>query len=128
MEDLPDDAVVVRGGLFPNAEDVLDLILDALDDGDGPVLSVFAADPAAHGSVNSAISAACRGGQVPHRKVRVTQAGALRRLGFKLVQDSSDGQAECHYHVVFSGDPTIVEVQAFVDCFGDPIFNPAKGE
>jgi hypothetical protein len=124
---LPDDAVVVRGGASRDPQGILDKIEDAIADGAGAVLSVFCVAREGRDEA-SAILSACIGGDVPHKQILVTSAGALRQAGFGLEPDSSDGQPDCHHHVLFGGDLSIQRVEAFIACFDGPMPNPTGGK
>lgn len=121
-----DEAVVIRGGVFSNPEAILDLVLDATEAGYGPELSVWIADPWDHGGFDGAILHLCSEAGVPHKKVRCSTVGRLREQGFALKLDMSDGQPECHHHVIFPSDPTIADAERFINCFDPPIPNPTK--
>ncbi|GAA1122896.1 hypothetical protein [Microbacterium aurantiacum] len=126
MNDWPDDAVVVRGGIMADPAAVRLLIEDADEDGYGPVLSVFVADPALHGGHDAAVQHACLNGRIPHAKVRVARYADIADGDRVVVLDVSDGQADCHHHVVFPAVPTMVEIETFLALFEEPIQNPAK--
>jgi hypothetical protein len=124
---LEDGDVVVRGGIFSDPDLILEVVEDAIDMGYGPVLSVFVGKIAAHDNVESSVRAACVDGSIPHGKVRFCHARELIDAGFELVHDTSAGQPECHFHVLFPEEPTSVDADRFIRCFGEPIKNPAKG-
>ncbi|WP_157560172.1 hypothetical protein [Microbacterium sp. H83] len=121
-----DDDVVIRGGILADPEALLEALEDSSDLGEGPVLSVWVGTPAEHKSLAACVRDVCLGADVRHGKVRLTTSKRLRDAGFELEHDTSDGQAESHFHVLFPDDPTMVEVNRFIDCFDDPIPNPAK--
>jgi hypothetical protein len=122
---LDDDDIVIRGGLFPTADDVLTAVTDAFDDGFGAVLSVQVAHRRGGETEDEAVARVCRLAKVPNGKVRLARAGPLS-ADFPMTQDSTDGQPETHFHVHFPEPPSSVDAQRFVDHFGTPIPNPAK--
>lgn len=121
-----DDDIVVRGGTFVDANALLESIEDAVDLGYGPVLSVFVGPRESHRDFRSCVRDICVDAQVPHGKVRLSSPMRLRAQGFELIHDTSDGQPESHFHVLFPDDPTSVDVARFIACFDAPILNPAK--
>lgn len=125
-DQLPADWFVIRGGLFARAEDLLLSVSDALEDGYGPTASVFVGTALEGETVAQAISRVCREGYIRNGKVRVSTVGALRKAGFALELDASEGQPECHYNVVFNDPSDLGQAKLFIQCFDAPIPNPAK--
>ncbi len=127
MPRLSDDAIVVRGGSTTDPDAVLSKVQDAIEDGDGPVLSVYCAELADRDK-SAAVLAACVGGDLPHSQVLVTTAGQLRAAGFELRADNEVDPPSCHHDVLFGNDPTLETVGAFIACFDGPIPNPTGGK
>lgn len=121
----PDDAFVVRGGLFPDVESVFVSVCDAFEDGDGAVISVHVGRADALGS-HEEFARVCREADIRNNKVRCSTVGRLRVAGFALVLDTSDGQPACHHHAIFTEPPSSEEARVFLGCFDSPIPNPAK--
>lgn len=116
---------MVRGGLFPDVESVLISVTDAFEDGDGAVISVHIgwAEPS---DIDEELARVCREADVRNGKVRCSTVGRIRRAGFDIIRDTSDGQPNCHHHVIFTEPPSSVEAKVFLECFDSPIPNPAK--
>ena len=117
---------VIRGGLFPTADNVLTAVSDSYEDGDGAVASVFVGAREEGESRDQALRRLSIEANLPHSKIRVASLSALEAAGFELTQDTSDGQPPCHYNVVFTEPPHIDQAKLFEGCFGAPIANPAK--
>lgn len=117
----------MRGGAHRSPEGVLEAVNAAVEDGDGPVLSVFCVEVPVEGWW-AGVHEACEAGDVPHRQVQVSSVGLLESAGFALVADSSNGQPACHHHVVFGNDPKIDAAELFVECFSGPYANPTGGK
>ncbi|RHW25456.1 hypothetical protein D0Z08_19715 [Nocardioides immobilis] len=101
-------------------------LLDAIEDGYGPVLSVFLDDPRRDETVEQVILRVCRGAGILNGKIQISSVGTLVEAGFELVHDDSDGMHETHHDVVFPNTTDIQWCQAFVDSFSEPRPNPAK--
>jgi hypothetical protein len=127
VSELGPDALVVRGG----AQLILDLLIeqieDAVDEGDGPVLSVFCAEPLDNEDEETSVERICTVAGIPHGKVFVTRHERLANLGITLERDTSDGQAPNHYHARFDLPVGTSQVQDFIACFDGPIPNPTGG-
>jgi hypothetical protein len=117
---------VVRGGQFPTAEDVLIAVQDSYEDGEGAVASVYVGRQVPGEDLAQALRRICLEGRIPHGKIRVALESDLVEAGFVLVQDSSDGQPDCHHNVVFTEPPNIEQARLFLERFGEPMRNPAK--
>lgn len=125
---LSDEALVVRGGSTRDAEDIQDKVLAAVEDGDGPLLSVWCTDIAPGETRDQALSRLCTEADFPHKKVQVGTLGSVRAAVAGLYQDSSEGEPESHYHVLFTEDVTLSEVEVFISSLGDPEPNPTGGK
>jgi hypothetical protein len=123
---LRDDAFVIRGGLFARAEDLLIAVADSYDDGDGAVASVHVGWPYSGESFEDAVERIAQQGDIPNGQIRLSTVGRLRAAGFGIELDTSGDQPDCHHNVVFTAPPDIGQSRLFVDCFDDPIPNPAK--
>ena len=126
MQEISDDAVVVRGGSVREVSRVLAKIMDAIGDGDGPVLSVYCLEPEGE-STADVVPRLCRLADVQYGKIQISTVGALRSAGLQLVHSVADGEPDCHYHVDFGDDVDELRVEAFIKCLQEPIVNPAKG-
>lgn len=122
---LHDDSLVMRGGT-PNEERWLDAILDAVDEGQEPVLSVFCDNKHETGDLHEVLYRIASTGDIPHGKVSVTTAGKVRGLGLTLEHDPSNGQSDNHFHIVFPVEPSIIEVRELIGVFSEPFPNPHR--
>lgn len=120
------DAFVIRGGIFARPEDLLTAVEDSYEDGDGAVASVFVGSPLEGESLDDAIARVANVARLPHSKIRVATVESLVACGFTVEQDTSDGQPDCHHNVGFTEPPDMAQARLFVDCFDEPIANPAK--
>lgn len=125
MDALSDDAVVVRGGSDRDSNNVRLKIEDAILDGDGPVLSAYCMNPAQ--SLSATIKTLCREGDIPHAKVQVARAGALRDQGFELTQWTRDGEPACHYHVDFGHNVDVQRIELFIRASTSRYLTPQVG-
>jgi hypothetical protein len=124
---LSDVALVVRGGAQREAAPLFDSLLDtpALDG--EHVLSVFASERRDVEDIPDTLRRICQDARIPHTKVQMASAGTLRRAGFGLVHSVAEGEAYCHYHVVFPEPMGLECVERFIRCFDGPIENPTGG-
>jgi len=120
------ESPVVRGGLFPEAANILIAVEDSIENNWGPVISVHVVVAKAGESDERALKRVCVDAHIPNPKMRVTTLGRLLDAGFSVELDTSDGQPDSHHNVVFALPPDLEQAQAFVQCFDDPIPNPAK--
>lgn len=58
---------------------------------------------------------------VPHSRIQVTTAAAVRGVGCHLVHDEPP---PCHCSLMFSAKPSITNLEALSSVFSDPIANP----
>src|SRR5690348_9985882 len=98
MDELPATALVIRGGLFPEVDDVRVVLQDAIDDGYGAVLSVHIAAARVDQATEDTLRALAVEAGIPNGKIRVTTVGRLLDAGLGIIHDVSEGQPECHYH------------------------------
>lgn len=123
--DLEDDDPVLRGGM-PNSERWHESILDALDIEGRPLLSVNAANRQDGESDIDVCTRIALEGDIKHGKVVAATAGMIRKFGCSLEHDDSNGQAPNHFHIVFTDEPTTVDIRELINVFSDPFPNPAK--
>lgn len=98
-------------------------VIDNINDGEGPRLSVYCVEQDSS-TLAKDVLRACTEGDIPHGQVQVGNVGRLLAAGFGIEHDPSNGQAECHYNVTFSSEPEITDAEAFIACFDEPISNP----
>lgn len=101
-------------------------IEDAIDDGDGPVLSVFCQQVDQRG-VAAAVERACREGAIRNGKIQVARVSTLLDVGAVLVHTAGQGEPECHYHVNFEKMTSDTRATMFLGCFAEPEPNPWEG-
>jgi hypothetical protein len=116
-----DDWVLFRGGVS-DLRSLQAAIVSAVDDEDvqRPELTVFRVLP--HETVAAVV--ARNAVQARYKKVRLSSVGALRALGFELVDCDEDG----HCQVVFDKEPTNAELERFASAFGRPEPAPVSGD
>lgn len=122
-DDLPDEAVVVRGGAGGTTAPLLRAASLAAADGDGYVLSTFAGVPAEGETRDDLVRRLCEEGGIVHTMVRTTTAGQLRAAGFALRQTD---EPACHYDVDLGNELTDEVVQRFTRMFDEPRRNPCR--
>lgn len=125
-EYLGDDAVVVRGGQSRDVDAHVQKINDAAEDWGIPALSVYIVERGSS-TFDAALMEACICGDIPHGKVQVARLGDLRAAGFEPVLDTSDGQPDCHYNVIFGNEVQPEDAERFIRCFDEPMANPTGG-
>lgn len=106
-------------------EGLLESVEDAIDDGAGPVLSVYIGNARDGESREGLRLRLCLEADVPHRQIRETTVGRLSAAGITLVHSVAEGEPLCHFHILFAGIPSIVDLETLVNCFDSPIPNPA---
>jgi hypothetical protein len=125
----PADALVVRGGSSRDATAVREKVLAAVEDGDGPVLSVYVDRPGPAESPGECLARICSQAKIPHRKVQVSTVAQLIGAGFTVVHSVSEGEPSSHHHVHFVDRPIVEQwVQDFIECFAEPVANPTGGK
>lgn len=100
---------------------------EAIEDGDGPVISVFC-DVDCTDTQAMDLQELCAESGVVHTKVQVTTVSRLRARGFDPILEVSNGEPFTHHHVVLAEPVQESTLQAFIDCFDEPIANPAGGK
>lgn len=101
---------------------------DAIEDGDGAVLSVFVAAPLPGELWDDVVRRICVEADVPHSKIQVSTVARLREADFVVVHAVGDGEAACHHHVHFAVPMTESQAACFIECFDEPILNPTGGK
>lgn len=128
VEALGPDTLVVRGGVSRDPEALMERIEDAIEDGYGPVLSVNCGQPHDGESFTETLHRICTIGRLPHGSVQFTRYDRLDELDVPLTSDTSEGQAENHYHAWFRSPVEKSQVEDFIACFEGPIENPTGGK
>jgi hypothetical protein len=118
-------AVVVRGGIGRSVESLRGPLAVANQRGLGNALSVQADVWCTDEGAGLTLEQLCE--HIPHGKVQVATAGKLLAAGIELVLDDSGGQPFTHHHAVLP-DPVGESAIAFLECFSEPIVNPARGK
>jgi hypothetical protein len=117
--DPPDEAIVLRGGVITVALVRATAERHFREKGSYEV-SVFAS---AQLDVPTIILAAREHDQraVPHKRVQVTTARAIRAIGCELVRDEPP---PCHCSLKFAEAPSDDLLDALAGAFGEPMDNP----
>jgi hypothetical protein len=121
------DAMVVRGGTVRDVATLKTKVDEAIEDGDGAVISVFC-DVNRTDTDAMTLAELCAESEVIHTKVQVTTVARLQAQGFEPILDISNGQLLTHHHVVLAEPVQESTLQAFIDCFDEPVANPAGGK
>lgn len=100
---------------------------EAIEDGDGAVISIFC-DVNRTDTEAMTLAELCAESEIIHTKVQVTTVSRLREQGFELILDISDGQRFTHHHVELVEPVQESTLQTFIDCFDEPVANPAGGK
>jgi hypothetical protein len=119
------NAVVVRGGIGRSMESLSGPLAVANQLGLGNVISVQADVRCTDDGPGLTLEQLCE--HIVHGKVQVSTAGKLLAAGIELVLDDSGGQPFTHHHAVLP-DPVRESAIAFIECFSEPIGNPARGK
>lgn len=109
------DALVVRGGTARDVETLKTKVEEAIEDGDGAVISVFC-DVKRTDTEEMTLMELCDESEVIHGKVQVTTVGRLREQGFEPILDISNGQRFTHHHVTLAEPVQESTLQAFIGC------------
>jgi hypothetical protein len=120
--------LVVRGGILRDPERIRNKVLEAIEDGDGPVLSIWCAEAQLGESREELLLRICREADFPYRKVQVGTFGRMRHAVPDVYQESSSGEPDSHYHVSFTGDVALSQVEAFIAALDEPEPNPTGGK
>lgn len=121
------DALVVRAGKVRDVPTLKEKVEEAIEDGDGPVISIFC-DVKRTDTEGMDLHDLCAESEVVHTKVQVTTVSRLREQGFAPILEISDGEPITHHHVVLTEPVQESRLQAFIDCFDEPVANPTGGK
>ena len=121
------DALVIRGGKVRDVETLREKVDEAIEDGDGAVVSVYC-DLNRTDTDEMTLAELCAASEIKHSKVQVTTVARLQAAGFEPILDTSDGQLFTHHHVALEEPVQESTLRAFIDCFDEPIANPAGGK
>jgi hypothetical protein len=126
-EDLPDDAIVVKGGLISNPEklrgDALDCYAKLEVRGEEPVhgVSVCSLPDCTADEIARAVGTF----RLPQTQMRVSTVGQLELYGYLVVPSGQYG----HATLIFPGSPTEGDWENLQQIFDDPVDNPvARGK
>jgi hypothetical protein len=75
------------------AQSVLDAVLDAIEDDEGPVLSVYIGSPDPTESLDQLTERLCKEADVPHKKIRRCTVQDLLNAGFKIEHSVAGSRA-----------------------------------
>ena len=127
--ELPEDALVVRGGDPRALGQVENMIRQAQDSqgwGEGYALSTYVGwDPSK--SREELITDIARQAPIPNRKLAVTTVRQVIAAGFKLAPDPG-GNLPCHVNVDLGSNPDPDLVTRFIDLFEPAEDNPVRSE
>jgi hypothetical protein len=129
VPELPEDALVVRGG-NPQAPGQVDSMIRQAQDshgwGEGYALSTYVGwDPSK--SREELLTDIARVSPIPNRQLAVTTVRQVLAAGFKLVPDP-DSNLPCHVNVDLGSNPDPVLVIRFIELFEPAEDNPVHGE
>lgn len=124
---LADSAIVLRGGSLRDIQKIGAKVEAAHHRGVGPVLSVWCDESHPGESREQTLMRISLDAGIPHPKIMTSTVGELRARGFEFELDTSDGQSQYHYHVLFELPVRDSQVQAFIETFGMPEPNPTGG-
>lgn len=129
VPELPEDALVVRGG-DPRApgqvENMINQAKVSYGWGEGYALSTYVGwDPAK--SREELIGQIATVSKIPNRKLAVTTVRQILDAGLKLVPDVGEG-LPCHVNVDLGSDPDPSLVVRFIELFEPAEENPVYGE
>lgn len=120
---------MVRGGTVRDVGKLRDRIQDAIYTDGIAVLSVYVDSVREGESEEETVARICRSvGKVglPHGQVQVAVLSCLLDAGFKVKHEVGDGESEYHHHVYFEEPVTDLSIARFVNCFAQPVSNPAR--
>ncbi|QXW04051.1 hypothetical protein [Rhodococcus globerulus] len=120
------DGIVILGGATCTHTSIRAKLARAEEKNQGNVLSVQIETWHPSESRDSVVLRASEG--LPYGKVMVANSAALFAAGFGLKLEVDNGQAPNHYHVEFGSDISDAAIDRFIECFGEPETNPAKGK
>jgi hypothetical protein len=115
-EGLPDEAVVVRGGVM-NPKDLEVSAHSHFDEFGAYALSV-------HSRAEMSADEISAFAGIPHGKIRETTVGALRGAGYSVVPSEQHGPAHADLQLPYP--PSSSDWQALDDAFSEPRPNPTR--
>jgi hypothetical protein len=110
---IPDEALVVRGGLMENFEEMV-------EDAQTESLRVGYAGLSVRAGMNVTSEQLVRAGKIPNSNVRLSRAGRLREGGFPLRKL----EGEYHYNIVVGDRADITTMRRLADLFDEAQPNP----
>lgn len=119
MPDLPDDAIVVRGGLMDDLEHLREQAQD-----DQGYLSIFVGTRQGTETFDAVVKRLCAAAPLPNRKIRISSVGRLRAVGCEL--EHVPPPPHCHFNVLL-GTVTTERLEVFRAAFDVPMKNPVEG-
>ena len=119
MPDLPDDAMVLRGGTCADIGLMVDQAVAAFETLGICALSVFCGLREEGETADDVVRLVAEEAPIKNTKLRVTTAGALREAGFEFVKSGS-----ARHYSVNIGSFEEEAVRRFVDVFEEPRRNP----
>ncbi|WP_442315702.1 hypothetical protein [Yaniella sp.] len=119
---LDDSSPVIRGGI-PDESRWLDAMLDAIEQENQPILSVFSENLQKAENIQTLTLRIIRVARIRHGKIAIARAGEIRTLGLDLEHDPSNGQSRNRFHIVFPKEPRILEIRELVAIFSQPFPN-----
>jgi hypothetical protein len=129
VSELPEDALVVRGGDPQAPGQVENMIRQAQDShgwGEGYALSTFVGwNPSK--SREELITDIARVSRIPNRQLAVTTVRQVLAAGFKLEPDPGNN-LPCHVNVDLGSNPDPDLVTRFIEMFEPAEDNPVHGE
>jgi hypothetical protein len=121
------DALVIRGGVARDVDVVARKIQQAIDRGDGAVLSVYIDSRQEGESHDAAVARISREADIRYGSIQVSTLGRLQQAGFRVELDVLDDEPPSHHHVHFEVPVSDSQVHAFISCFDEPVPNPGRG-
>jgi hypothetical protein len=120
--DLPDTALVVRGGEMNLTNLSASAEAEYAETGEYALSFWASADLDVGGIVRAARHQGELTGDrnIPHGRVQVSTAGRIRAAGFDLVATPPPG----HYSLVLPDPPTVADYAAVMSAFDSPVPNP----
>ena len=121
------DAFVIRGGKVREPQTLYRKVMEAIEDGDGAVISVFCDITRSDQAAGMSLAELCAASSVVHSTVQVSTVSRLEAAGFELASDVSDGQPFTHHHVVLKEPVEESALAVLIGCFDEPVPNPTGG-
>lgn len=118
-------AMVVRGGSVRDVPTLKEKVEEAIEDGYGACVSVFADVDKVDEESGMSLDELCRVSGLPHGKVQLSTPERLIGEGFEPQLDTSNDQGRTHHNVTFTQPVEESELLRFIGCFDEPVENPA---